>query len=318
MPEIWTMGEMIVEIMREHEGTQLYEPNKFIGPYPSGAPAIFIDTAARMGKSCGIIGGVGNDDFGKCLLDRLKRDGVDCSQVLTDDTVSTGCAFVTYFEDGSRKFIFHIGNTPAAKAKAPSDDVFSGIKYFHIMGCSLMASTEFGSEIIKAMKTAQKQGAKISFDPNIRAELFKNKESFALVDTVLANTSVFMPGVSELLMISGESSVESAVEKCFHNDILEMIVLKNGSKGCRIFTKEHEYDMGIYQVDAVDATGAGDSFDGAFISGLCDGMEISDIIKQATAAAALNTAAFGPMEGKINKRNISKMIKENAECIQTV
>ena len=318
MPEIWTMGEMIVEIMREHEGTQLYEPNKFIGPYPSGAPAIFIDTVARMGKSCGIIGGVGNDDFGKCLLDRLKYDGVDCSHVLIDDTTSTGCAFVTYFEDGSRKFIFHIGNTPAAKAKAPSDDVFKGIKYFHIMGCSLMANTEFGSEIVKAMKAAQKQGAKISFDPNIRAELLKNKESIALIDDVLANTSVLMPGVPELLSISGENSIERAVEKCFKNDTLEIIALKNGSKGCRIFTREHEYSMGIYKVDAADATGAGDSFDGAFISGLCDGMEIKDIIRQSTAAAALNTAAFGPMEGKISKSNILKMTEENEECIQTV
>lgn len=318
MAEIWTMGEMIVEIMREHEDTHLYEPNRFVGPFPSGAPAIFIDTAAKMGKPCGIIGGVGNDDFGKCLLDRLKHDGVDCSQVLTDDNLSTGCAFVTYFRDGSRKFIFHIGNTPAAKAKAPSADVFSGIKYFHVMGCSLMASTEFGGEIIKAMKAAKKQGAKISFDPNIRAELLKNKDSFALVDTVLENTSVFMPGVSELLMISGESSVESAVKKCFENDTLEIIVLKNGANGSRVFTREHEYSMGIYKVSAVDATGAGDSFDGAFISGLCDGMEICDVIKQATAAAALNTAAFGPMEGKISKSNISKMIKENTQCIQTV
>ena len=77
MAEIWTMGEMIVEIMREKENEPLDKAGVFRGPYPSGAPAIFIDTVARLGHKGGIIGGVGKDDFGKCLLDRLKSDGVD-------------------------------------------------------------------------------------------------------------------------------------------------------------------------------------------------------------------------------------------------
>ena len=105
MAEIWTMGEMLVEIMRPCEGVELYEQGSFLGPFPSGAPAIFIDTVAKLGHQGGIIGGVGADDFGKCLLDRLKSDGVDCRFVLESKKNSTGVAFVTYFEDGSRKFI---------------------------------------------------------------------------------------------------------------------------------------------------------------------------------------------------------------------
>lgn len=84
MAEIWTMGETLVEIMRTKENSELYRPDYFKGPYPSGAPAIFIDTVARLGHKCGIISGVGQDDFGKCILDRLKKDGVDVSQVLID------------------------------------------------------------------------------------------------------------------------------------------------------------------------------------------------------------------------------------------
>jgi len=144
---IWTMGEMIVEIMRDKVDAPLYEAEVFRGPYPSGAPAIFIDTAARLGQETGIISGVGCDDFGKCLLDRLNAHGVDTSLVLQDPSCSTGCAFVTYFSDGERKFIFHIGNTPAAKAKAPAQARKSD--FFHVMGCSLMADDKFGEEIVK-------------------------------------------------------------------------------------------------------------------------------------------------------------------------
>ena len=63
MAEIWTMGEMIVEIMREKENEPLDKAGVFRGPYPSGAPAIFIDTVARLGHKGGIIGGVGKDDL---------------------------------------------------------------------------------------------------------------------------------------------------------------------------------------------------------------------------------------------------------------
>ena len=63
MCEIWTMGEMIVEIMRDRPDVSFQTPGVLLGPYPSGAPAIFIDTVARLGHSAGIIGGVGDDGF---------------------------------------------------------------------------------------------------------------------------------------------------------------------------------------------------------------------------------------------------------------
>ncbi|MBQ3900690.1 MAG: sugar kinase [Clostridia bacterium] len=304
---IWTMGELIVEIMREKEDTPLDKAGVFLGPFPSGAPGIFIDTVARLGHEAGIIGGVGRDDFGKCLLDRLGGDGVDVSQVLVDETCSTGCAFVTYFGDGSRKFIFHIGNTPAAKAVCP--ETVPAADYFHIMGCSVMSRVEFGREIVKAAKKFREAGAKISFDPNIRPELLGDS---SLVSEIVGMTSVFMPGVSELLMITGRDTVEDAVKKCFDDGVIEIVALKNGSKGCRIFERDGGYfEMGVYPMKPVDATGAGDSFDAAFLCGLCEGLGIPDATRKASAAATLNIGAFGPMEGKINPENVKAIIDAN-------
>lgn len=77
MAEIWTMGDLLCEIMRDREDVPLDQPGLFRGPFPSGAPGIFISTVARLGHSAGIIGGVGKDDFGKVILDRLRGDGVD-------------------------------------------------------------------------------------------------------------------------------------------------------------------------------------------------------------------------------------------------
>ncbi len=311
MTEIVIMGEMIVEIMRDRAGSKLYEPGYFRGPFPSGAPAICIDTAARLGRKTAIIGGVGKDDFGKCILDRLKKDGVDCSHVLVSSERSTGAAFVTYFEDGSRKFIFHMGNTPAVEQKAPDMDAFENVKFMHIMGCSLMAHKGFAKEIVKTMGQFVKSGTKISFDPNIRKELFTDETAQRAIDEVFSNTSVFLPGVEELLLITKKNNIENAVEACFERDKMEIVVVKNGSEGCRVYTREKMWEIDAYPINQVDVTGAGDCFDGAFLAGLLEGREPLEAAKMGAAAGALNAAAFGPMEGNISLESIKKMIEQN-------
>jgi len=311
MAEVLVMGEMLVEIMRPEANIPFDQEGYFRGPFPSGAPAIFIDTVARLGHSTCIIGGVGKDDFGQCLLKRLTKDGVDCRYVLESDKNSTGVAFVTYFGDGSRKFIYHMGNTPAVEAKAPDISNMNDLKYMHIMGCSLLPNPEFAKEILKLMKAAKTRSAKISFDPNIRIELLRDPIVFKIINQIMENTNVFLPGVEELIMISGESTVEKAIEKCFENPVLEILALKNGSKGCKIYTRYEMIERGVYAITPVDATGAGDSFDGAFISGLLEGKDLIDVVEMASAAGALNMEAFGPMEGNITPETIREMIENN-------
>ncbi len=310
MIDILTMGEMIVEIMREQEEVPLYEAGVFRGPYPSGAPAICIDAAARLGCKTAIIGGVGKDDFGTCLLERLKKDGVDVSHVIKSEERATGCAFVTYFKDGSRKFIFHMGNTPAVEAKAPCQGEFQGVKYMHIMGCSLMSNPNFAQEILKTMRLFAGEGTRISFDPNIRKELFTDESIHEVIREVMEHASIFLPGVEELLLITGKDTVEEAVKSCFEYPRLDILVLKNGSKGSQIYQRDSMVEVGVYPVEQVDATGAGDCFDGAFLAGLVQGKSVKEAAQMGAAAGALNAAAFGPMEGKINTDTINGMMEK--------
>jgi tagatose kinase len=84
MKSILTIGEILVEIMATDTGDGFLEPVKLVGPFPSGAPAIFIDQAAKFGQPAAIIGCVGNDDFGRVNLDRLRRDGVNVEGIPMD------------------------------------------------------------------------------------------------------------------------------------------------------------------------------------------------------------------------------------------
>ena len=312
MVKLLIMGESLVEIMRDQVDVPLGEPGVFRGPYPSGAPAICASAAARLGCETALVSGVGDDDFGKCITDRLKKDGVDIGHVLVNPEISTGCAFVTYFSDGSRKFIFHMGNTPAVEAKAPGSKDFPGLEIMHIMGCSLMAKADFAQEILKTMRQTSGAGAKISFDPNIRKELLSGNETDSVVNEVMDHTSIFLPGKDELLSITGALSVEEAVALCFTRPRMEMVLLKNGSAGSTLYLRSGEKkEFPAFRVHQVDATGAGDCFDGAFLAGLLTGKALDQAVQMASAAGALNAAAFGPMEGNISPSSIEKVIRNS-------
>lgn len=313
MAEIVIMGELLVEIMRPKEDIPLYESDYFRGPFPSGAPGIFISTAARLGHSTAIISGVGKDDFGENILRRLRHDGVDISRVLVSDKGNTGIAFVTYFADGERKFLFYMDNSPCVMAKAPEDMTgFEDTRFMHVMGCSLMSDLNFAKEILKTVNMMKSHGVKISFDPNVRLEMMRDKSVLNMLQEVFNNSAILMPGVSELKMFAGEDDIDSAIKKVFANPTIEILVLKNGSKGSQIYTRRGlEVSQPVYKVIQEDATGAGDSYDAAFICGIAEGKTLAEAAKMGAAAGALNAAAFGPMEGKITPEAIKQMIESN-------
>ncbi len=314
MAEIWTMGEALVEVMRIEVNKPLNETALFRGPFPSGSSSIMISTVARMGHSCGIISGVGNDGFGECILNRLNKDGVDTSKVLVDPDGSTACAFVSYDDKGDRRFLFHWDDTPATKAKMPdvTEPSLKDAKFLHIMGCALTARLSYGWEIVNTARAMKDQGTKISFDPNVRVEHLtnpnKSKESFEIINAVLEMANVFAPGIDELKLLTGIEDVEEAVKKCFENSNLEILFLKRGSDGSRIYTRDRQVvEQGLYKVEAVDPTGAGDTSIGAFLCALLEEKDMKECAEIAAAAGALNVAAFGPMEGKISPENVQAM-----------
>jgi len=308
MANIWTMGEMLVEIMRPRPEMPFHKTGEFIGPFPSGAPVIFADTVARLGHSAGIIGGVGKDGFGQKILQRLKHDGVNCDSVLVSPKSSTAVAFVTYFKDGSRQYIFHINGTSAVKIKVLEKKIIPRADFFHIMGCSLMVNSNFRKIIIKTARVFLEKGAQVTFDPNIRVELLKDKNVEEIVKPVMEYCSILFPGVVELKLLTGEDSIESAIQKLFQNNIMKLIILKRGKMGCSVFSRDERIDIPAFIIKEVDPTGAGDCFDAGFLCGLSEGKSIYECGRIASAVGALNAAKFGPMEGKINSTFVKEML----------
>jgi sugar/nucleoside kinase (ribokinase family) len=303
------MGELIVEIMRVEHDKPLNETALFKGPFPSGAPAIFISAAAQLGNKTKIWGGVGHDKFGEVILNRLKHDGVDVSGVRVSDSGVTGSAIVAYTSGGEREFIFNLDGSASGRARfTETSDIPD---YFHVMGCSLMINSGMKYAIEHACRYFSENGAKISFDPNIRPSLLGGRGIMDVAGEVLSRCSVFLPGRDELLMFAeGKTDISGAAAFLFDRfDKLEIIHVKNGKKGSEIITRSESISIPIYPIEKsrpiVDPTGAGDSFDAAFISAVAAGMSLEQAGMLAAKAGAINSAAFGPMSGDI-KNDIYK------------
>lgn len=306
MYDIITIGEILVEILTDHVGQKLSEPGKLLGPYPSGAPAIAIDQAGRMGVRAAIIAKVGSDDFGKLNLDRLSADGVDVSHVIQTTRNSTGTAFVTYFKNGERQFIFHFTHAACGELAASDidEEAVRSARYLHIMGCSITGSPSMGDAIIQTVRMAKNSGVKISFDPNIRPELLSG-QIMDYYHEIIEACDVLLTGKSELRILFGDPS--DAVDHLLKQKD-RIVVVKDGSKGTALYTRSEAFSIATYPAVEVDPTGAGDCFDATFLSMICQGEDLKTAVNYANAAGAMAVQTKGPMEGNSFRKDLDTFL----------
>lgn len=302
--EIIAIGEILVEIMRTEADRPLDQPALFTGPYPSGAPAIFASQAARLGHKTAMVGAVGRDDFGRCVRRRFEADGIDDRHVADIEAVATGVAFVAYFGDGSRKFIFHFGNS-AAGHLPPVDNIdLSGTKFIHICGCTLSGGGLLRERAYQLAQRAANAGIGISFDPNLRPELLGGAEAVRQVcRPVTDRATVISPGTSEVMILAGDDDPDIACRKLI-DEGTEVVALKLGDRGCRLYSADEVVEVTARPVQPIDPTGAGDCFDAAVVVGLIEGLPLQEVGELANACGALATAKVGPMEGAARRADV--------------
>lgn len=294
---IVTLGEILVEIMADNPGHGFREPVALTGPYPSGAPAIYIDQVARMGAACGIISAVGDDDFGLVNLNRLRADGVDISAVTVDAARPTGSAFVRYRPDGSRDFVFNIAHSACAAIAmgAEARALLAKARHLHVVGTSL-SSPALQDMALRAARQVRAQGGTVSFDPNLRKEMLARPGLQDTVAAMLRVTDIFLPSGDEIFLGGETCAVADVVARHLAQGI-RAVIWKRGAAGASCFDAAGRADQPAFAVTEVDPTGAGDCFAGAFTAMWTEGATVADALRLASAAGALAVTKRGPMEG---------------------
>jgi sugar/nucleoside kinase (ribokinase family) len=310
------IGEILAEIVATTDGDGFKNPQPLIGPYPSGAPAIFIDQCGRMGGSAAMIGTVGDDDFGRMNTDRLARDGVDVSAISIHSTLPTGTAFVRYQNDGSRDFVFNMWTSAAGSLTwTPAvEDVIARAGHLHVMG-TLLGHDHIWQMIERAALLIKARGGTVSLDPNQRKELTKDTDGrFA---KMIAQTDLLLPSGDELFLAANgvpEMGEADAIHAIFGQGVCE-IVLKRGDVGATCFQSNGTVtNASAFIVKEVDPTGAGDCFGGAYVAARRLGISVADALTYACAAGARNVTMRGPMEGAGTRAQLDHVIANTPRC----
>lgn len=312
MKRVVTIGEIVVEIMATDLGSGFLEPLALTGPFPSGAPAIFIDQVGKLGQPCGMVSCVGRDDFGTLNLRRLEADGVDTSAVAIDPEAATGSAFVRYRPDGGRDFVFNIKHSACGGTRldAAACRLLETADHLHVMGSSLF-SDGIVAATLEALGTVKARGGTVSFDPNIRKEMLDLPGLRQALHTILDRCDLFMPSGAELFMFTEAGDEPSAIAELLGKGIAA-IVVKHGADGAAYHDASGTLRQPAFPAHEIDPTGAGDCFGATFVTCRLRDMPPADCLRFAAAAGARAVERRGPMEGASTWADLETLVARSA------
>lgn len=322
MPEVICLGELLMDMLPDKEGASWSEISSF-SPVPGGAPANVCIALAKLGVKTGFIGKVGNDPFGKLLVDTLKKNGVDVSQVKLDSYARTTIAFVSIQHQGENDFVFY--RNPGADMMLHPDELDENFiatsKIFHF-GSISMTDEPCYLATLQAIQFARRHKVSISFDPNLRPRLWKSlKEAKSKIIEGLKNADFVKVNDIELEFITGTKDLVKGTDLLLQKGP-KIVVITQGDKGSFFRNEEAFGFVPAYKVKVVDTVGCGDAFTGAMIYQFLvlgkDNQDIlhlskqkmEEILKFANAAGALAAMKKGAIPSLPTKKQIEEFLSK--------
>lgn len=285
---ILAFGEPMVEFNQTGaEGGTLY-----LQGY-GGDTSNFAIAAARQGASVGYVSALGDDIYGAMLRALWRQEGVDQSHVLTDAKAFTAIYFVTHDDDGHHFSFFRRGS--AASRMGPAQLPRAAIEQasvLHLSGISLAISKSACNAGLAAIDIARKAGVRVSFDTNLRLKLWPLARARRVMSAVIARSDICLPSLDDITAITGLVEPEAILDHCLGLGA-RTVALKLGAQGAWIADADRRVRIAPHPCRAVDATGAGDVFGGAFVARIVAGDDLETAGRHAAVAAAMSTEGYG-------------------------
>lgn len=249
-----------------------------------GSGTIFAMGAAQLGLRVAYCGVVGDDDFGRFMLDALHRRHIDTHAVIVDPAQKTGCSVILNMP-GDRAILTYLGTIDALTAEQVDPALLDRTRHIHVASYFLQTRLQPGLPALLA--DARRRGVTVSLDTNWDP----SEQWQSGLDDVLAQTDVFLPNAAEACAITGQASVEAALADLAAR--VPTVAIKCGGDGAIAQQGSVTARDPGFAVDVVDTTGAGDSFDGGFLYGYLNGESLDPALALACACGAHSTQAPG-------------------------
>ncbi|EEW0693064.1 TPA: aminoimidazole riboside kinase [Escherichia coli] len=291
--KVWVLGDAVVDLLPESDGRLL--------PCPGGAPANVAVGIARLGGTSGFIGRVGDDPFGALMQRTLLTEGVDITYLKQDEWHRTSMVLVDLNDQGERSFTFMV--RPSADLFLETTDLpcWRHGEWLHL--CSIALSAEPSrTSAFTAMTAIRHAGGFVSFDPNIREDLWQDEHLLRLcLRQALQLADVVKLSEEEWRLISGKTQNDRDICALAKEYEIAMLLVTKGAEGVVVCYRGQVHHFAGMSVNCVDSTGAGDAFVAGLLTGLSstglstDEREMRRIIDLAQRCGALAVTAKGAM-----------------------
>jgi len=259
----------------------------------TGGCAINTATAlARLGLPVEVIGKIGADPFGDFLLKALAERGIETRGITRDQLVGTSATMVMVAPDGERRFVHYIG----ANAHLKIDDIDLSMveagSILHIAGSLVMPGID-GQPTAELLRHARAAGVTTFLD-TVWDDTGRWMDILA---PCLPHVDYFVPSLPEGQALTGLEDPTEIAHALLERGV-KTVGLKMGVEGCLVMSGDGQaIRLPAFQVDVVDATGAGDAFAAGFIAGVWQGWPIEETARFATAVGALCVTGLGASGG---------------------
>lgn len=311
MYDVVALGELLIDFTpagKSENGNPLFECN------PGGAPANVLACLAQLGKKTAFVGKVGDDEFGRFLREVLVARGIATQGLILDAEESTTLAFVHLHADGDRAFSFY--RKPGADTRLRPEEVDRSqldAAIFHFGSLSLTHEPA-RSATLTALRWAKEKGMLISYDPNLRPPLWPSlEEAKRQILAVMDQADIVKISHEELEFLMGSGDLAGASAQLCREFGLTLLLVTLGKDGCYFRAGELAGLVPGFKVQAVDTTGAGDAFHGAFAAALASGQDWLDILRYASAVGALCCTKAGARPGIPFRETVELFLKNQRQ-----
>lgn len=306
---VWVLGDAVVDLVPDGNDRYL--------KCPGGAPANVAVGIARLAGDSAFIGRVGADPLGNFLRQVLATEGVDTHHMVGDPVHRTSTVLVDLDDHGERSFTFLV--KPSADLFLQADELpeFQAGQWLHL--CSIaLAQEPSRSAALSAMQAIRAAHGYVSFDPNIRLEVWPDpREIRSCLEQALELATVVKLSREELIYLCGplEMEMEMAIEQLMERYPIQLLLVTLGGDGVLAHDGQQLHHLAARSIQVVDTTGAGDAFVAGLLAGLAEHSQLPSwdqlvpIIQQAQGCGALATTARGAMTALPSHRQLADFLQ---------
>ena len=274
-----------------------------------GAESNLAIALSRLGLSAGWAGYLGDDEPGQLVLDRIRAEGVDTSQVRRIKERPTGLYLREQVGTDVRVYYYRLGSAASTMQRDAFDAGYlGGAKFVHLTGITPALSEDCRAFVLQAAREAQASGVRVSFDVNYRSKLWGPEEAREFVEEILPDVYLLFAGDEEARALWG-SDDETLVRDLARKGPKE-VVLKTGSAGSLALVDGEVLEHPAFTVEEVDPVGAGDAFAAGYLAGHLWNLSADDRLRVANAMGALSVATLGDYEGLPDRDELRAFLED--------